>query len=561
MQQAWWKEAVVYQVYPRSFCDGNGDGIGDLKGIASKLDYLRDLGVDVVWLSPVYQSPNDDNGYDISDYRDIMAEFGAMADWEALLAQVHARGMRLIMDLVVNHTSDEHPWFIESRKSKDNPYRDYYIWRPAKADGSLPNNWGSYFSGPAWEYDAATEEYYLHLFSKKQADLNWASKDVRREVKDIVRFWLDKGIDGFRIDVVNQMAKTEGLPDGKTTDMLCDVIGAECHANLPENHALLHELNQDVFSKYDVMTVGEAAFVDPDEGMRYSAPEREELNMVIHFEAMGLDYGEGEKFTRGEYRPKALKEVFSRWQQGLNGRGWNCNYLSSHDQPRHLSRYGDDGAYRYESATMFATMLHTLQGTPFIYQGEELGMSNLPFAGFDELRDVESVNWLKEQREKKDFCEADALARLRHFSRDNARTPMQWTGGKHAGFTEGTPWIGVNPNYPQVNAEVEAKDARSVLSYYRRLTALRHREKLLVYGDFSELLAEHEQVFAYVRSWKGKRALVLLNLTGETAVCALPFAPQGEVVLGNYETPTPLGESMTLQPWEAQVILLHELKD
>lgn len=558
MQKAWWKEAVVYQVYPRSFCDSNGDGVGDLPGIASKLDYFKELGVDVVWLSPVYESPNDDNGYDISNYRDIMAEFGTLADWEALLAGVHARGMRLIMDLVVNHTSDEHPWFVESRGSKDNKYRDYYIWRAAKPDGSLPNNWGSYFSGPAWEYDKATGEYYLHLFSKKQADLNWESPDVRREVKDIVRFWLDKGIDGFRIDVVNQMAKAKGLPDGATEDMLCDVIGTEHHANLPENHAILQELTRDVFSKYDVMTVGESSFVDPEEGARYSAPERGELNMVIQFEAMGLDYGGDEKFSIGRYRPKALKEVFACWQNGLNGRGWNCNYLTSHDQPRHLSRYGDDGTYHFESATMFATLLHTLQGTPFIYQGEELGMTNMPFTSFADFRDVEVKNWLAQQRKRPDFDEAAAMVRLRHFSRDNARTPMQWTHGKNAGFTAGTPWIGVNPNYTHLNAEDEAQDEGSVLSYYKRLTALRHAEELLVYGDFTELLPEDEAVFAYVRSYEGKRALILLNMTGQKAAFALPFAPRGTVKLANVKSPAPLGTKMALSPWEAQVVFLED---
>ena len=556
MQQTWWKEAVIYQVYPRSFCDGNGDGIGDIKGIESKLDYLKKLGVDVVWLSPVYQSPNDDNGYDISDYCAIMAEFGSIADWEELLAQVHARGMRLIMDLVVNHTSDEHPWFIESRSSRDNPRRDYYIWRSAKPDGSLPNNWGSFFSGPAWEYDAATDQYYMHLFSKKQADLNWESPDVRREIKEMIRFWLDKGIDGFRIDVVNQMSKTKGLPDGSTTDMLCDVVGVEHHANLPENHALLRELTADVFSKYDVMTLGEAAFVDPEEGMRYSDPAREELNLVIHFEAMGLDYGGDGKFSIGDYRPLELKKVFSRWQSGLNGRGWNCNYLSSHDQPRHLSRYGDDGQYRFESATMFATLLHTLQGTPIIYQGEELGMTNMPFAGFDDFRDVESKNWWHEQAQRTGFDEQAALARLRHFSRDNARTPMQWTPEENAGFTTGTPWIGINPNYRAVNAATEATDPNSVLCYYRRLTALRRAEKLLVYGDFTDLLPEHEAVFAYLRRLDQQCALVLLNLTGESTCFELPFTPGGEVRLENYANPSPLARQMALQPWEAQVVFL-----
>ena len=558
MEQKWWKEAVVYQVYPRSFCDSDGDGVGDLAGIASKLDYLKELGVDVVWLSPVYESPNDDNGYDISNYRDIMREFGTLADFESLLAGVHARGMRLIMDLVVNHTSDEHPWFIESKKSRDNPYRDYYIWRSAKPDGSLPNNWGSYFSGPAWQYDEATGEYYMHLFSKKQADLNWESPDVRREVKDIIRFWLDKGIDGFRIDVVNQMAKTKGLPDGSTTDMLCDVVGAEHHANLPENHAILQELTRDVFSQYDMMTVGESAFVDPDEGARYSAPERGELNMVIQFEAMGLDYGGDEKFSIGKYRPKALADVFRRWQQGLNGRGWNCNYLTSHDQPRHVSRYGDDSAFHYESATLLATLLHTLQGTPFIYQGEELGMTNMAFRDFSDFRDVESINWLAEQKRRPDYDEAKAMARLSHFSRDNARTPMQWTRGANAGFTTGTPWIPVNPNHTRLNAEDEAKDEGSVLSYYKRLTALRHAEKLLVYGDFTDLLTNDEAVFAYVRAWQGRRALVLLNMTGADAQAVLPFAPRGQLRLTNVKHPAPLAAEMKLSPWEAQVVFLED---
>lgn len=558
MTHTWWKEAVVYQVYPRSFCDSNADGIGDLAGITSKLDYLKELGVTVVWLSPVYKSPNDDNGYDISDYRDIMDEFGTLAQWDHLLEQTHLRGMRLIMDLVVNHTSDEHRWFVESRSGKENPYRDYYIWRPAAEDGSLPNNWGSYFSGTAWEYDQTTSSYYLHLFSRKQADLNWENTKVRGEVYELMRFWLDKGIDGFRMDVVNQMAKATGLPNGTEAGALCDVLGAEHHANLPQNHAYLHEMNREVLSKYDIMTVGEAAFITPETAALYTDPAREELNMCIHFEHMGLDYGGNGKFDIGAYHPIELKKIFTAWQNGLNGCGWNCNYLTSHDQPRQLSRFGDDTRYPFESATMLATLLHTLQGTPFVYQGEELGMTNMPFKSFADYRDVEVKNWLAEQQSRPDYDAELAAKRLYHFSRDNARTPMQWTDGANAGFTDGTPWIGVNPNYKTVNAKSEMANPHSVYHYYKKLIALRHQTPLLVYGDFTDLLPAHENIYAYTRTDADHTILVLLNLTGDTASAALPLATDGgTVLLANTAAPSPLCAQLTLKPYEAQVILLR----
>jgi oligo-1,6-glucosidase len=441
-RKAWWKEAVVYQIYPRSFMDSNGDGIGDLQGILSKLDYLKELGIDVIWLSPVYQSPNDDNGYDISDYRAIQKEFGTMEDFDRLLQEAHARGIKIMLDLVVNHTSDEHPWFVESRSSKDNDKRDFYFWRPGK-DGKEPNNWLSCFSGSAWEYDATTDEYYLHIFSKKQPDLNWDNPRVRKEVYDMMKWWLDKGIDGFRMDVINFISKVDGLPSVEGDGYQW---GGAYFMNGPRIHEYLQEMNREVLSHYDLITVGETPGVTPEQAILYTAEDRKELQMVFQFEHMELDSGPNVKWDLKPWRLHDLKVTMSKWQTALDGKGWNSLYLNNHDQPRMVSRFGDDGKYRVESAKMLATFLHMMQGTPYIYQGEEIGMTNVRFSSIDEYRDIETLNMYREYRERGVPVES-IMESIYAKGRDNARTPMQWNDSENAGFTTGKPWIAVNPNY------------------------------------------------------------------------------------------------------------------
>ena len=550
MEKAWWKEAEVYQVYPRSFCDQNGDGIGDLPGILTKLDYLKDLGVDVLWLSPVYQSPNDDNGYDISDYKKIMKEFGSLEDWDQLLKQTHARGMRLIMDLVVNHTSDEHPWFIESQKSRDNPYRDYYIWRDS-VNGGPPNNWESIFSGSAWQYDPPTDQYYLHLFSKKQPDLNWSNPKVREEIYNLMEFWFTRGIDGFRIDVMNMYAKDMSFPNAPVKNDRPFQKGFKYHVNLPKNHEYLHEMYQRVLSRYDCMTVGEASFTSPQEGIKYTDPSRQELNMIIQFEHMGIDTEGEDKYISGAYRPLDLKRALTRWQYALNGKGWNCNYLSNHDQPRQVSRFGDDKNYRYESACMLGALSHTLQGTPFIYQGEELGMTNIKMERFEDFRDVELLNWLRVHSKLPGFDLHKALERANYISRDHARTPMQWTDSENAGFTSGTPWIKLNPNYRQINAREQLQNPHSVLSFYKKLIALRKNSETLIYGEFEDLLPDHEDIYYYKRALNGEEIYIILNLT-DKLIKMDPYPPKGKVLLSNY-CGKPIWEEGQLHPFEAQI--------
>ena len=441
MNKTWWKESVVYQIYPRSFCDSNGDGIGDLKGIQSKLDYLKELGINVIWMSPVYKSPNDDNGYDISDYQDIMTEFGTMAYFDELLAAAHERGIRIVMDLVVNHTSDEHPWFIESRSSKENPKRDYYIWREP-VDGHEPNNWGSAFSGSAWEWDEKTQMYYLHCFSKKQPDLNWENPKVRDDVFAMMDWWCQKGIDGFRMDVISMISKKEGLPDVPTDGGLYgNCMYGTC--NGPHVHEYLQEMNQKVLSKYDLMTVGECAGVTIEEAKKYANAEGTELNMVFQFEHTSLDSGTMDKWCKKPIPLKELKENLSKWETELEGKAWNSLYFCNHDQPRIVSRLGDDSPL---SAKCIATVLHMMQGTPYVYQGEELGMTNCPFGSIENYMDLESINAYHELTEAGLRQPEELLECIAYKSRDNARTPMQWNSGKNGGFTEGTPWIMVNPN-------------------------------------------------------------------------------------------------------------------
>lgn len=548
MNRTWWKEAVIYQIYPRSFMDSNGDGIGDLQGIISRLDYLKYLGIDVIWLSPVYKSPNDDNGYDISDYQDIMDEFGTMKDFDELLAAAHARGIKIVMDLVVNHTSDEHKWFMESRKSKENAYRDYYIWREGKDAQTPPNNWGSCFGGSAWQYDETTDMYYLHLFSKKQPDLNWDNPNVRKEVFDMMTWWCDKGIDGFRMDVISMISKTKEMPDGKDGD-----FGPYC-IHGPNVHKYLQEMNEKVLSKYDIMTVGETSGVTTGLAQQYAGEDAHELNMVFQFEHVEGD-GKYGKWTDEKIPLVTLKRTLSRWQTELYGKAWNSLFWDNHDQPRAVSRFGDDRPmYREVSAKMLATCLHMLQGTPYIYQGEELGMTNYPFQSPDDFRDIESINAYRE------WCSEGKLSHevfwpcIIFKSRDNARTPVQWDDSPQAGFTAGTPWIAVNPNYTTINAKAETADFNSVFHYYKKLIALRKENPIMVYGKYEALMEDNEQLFVYTRTMDNEKLLVVCSFCDHETKFTIPAEFVGtSCLISNIENVYDKAE-MTLRPYEAFVL-------
>jgi glycosidase len=566
LDHTWWREAVVYQVYPRSFNDSDGDGVGDLPGIVEKLDYLDDLGVDVVWLNPVYESPNVDGGYDIADYRSIMDEFGTMADWEALLEGLHARDMRLIMDLVVNHTSDEHEWFHRSRQ-EDDPHDDYYMWEAGDPDHP-PNNWESGFGGSAWEYDEERGEWYLHLFDERQPDLDWDNPAVRDEVFEMMEWWLEKGIDGFRMDVINLISKPDSLPDG---DPDGGWVGGEHFMNGPRVHEYVSEMYDRVLADEDVMTVGECIGVDVDEAAEYVLPDGDGLSMVFHFDHVTLDFDdEAGWYEVAPIDLRELKSVFSRWQDGLSGRGWNSLYMSNHDWPRMVSRFGNDDEYRRESAKLLGTLLHTLQGTPYVFQGEELGMTNYPFESLEEIQDADARNRLElmfEEGDAEDFEDVKELIRYR--CRDNARTPMQWTDGEHAGFTEGEPWLPVNPNHESINVAAERDDDESVFNYYRDLIALRDEYDVVVYGEYGLLLPDHEDLWVYTRTLETdtgtEQLLVTLNFSETTTHCSLPEhaavdpdADDGPTVLvANYpdvEAGDELGVSaVELRPWEARV--------
>lgn len=551
MEKAWWKEAVVYQIYPRSFMDSNGDGIGDINGITSRLDYLKELGVDVLWLSPVYQSPNDDNGYDISDYQAIMEEFGTMEDFDRMLEGIHARGMKLVMDLVVNHTSDEHPWFVESRKSKDNPYRDYYIWREGK-DGKEPNNWGSCFSGSAWEYDKTTDMYYLHLFSKKQPDLNWDNPKVRDEVFQMMNWWCEKGIDGFRMDVISLISKKPGLPDGYQAPGA--LYGDSGCANGPHVHEYLQEMNQKVLSHYDLMTVGECAGVTIEEAKKYANADGRELSMVFQFEHVEANGPMG-KWTDERVQLKDFKTTMSKWQTELEGKAWNSLFLGNHDQARSVSRFGNDAPeYRAVSAKMLVTCLHMMQGTPYVYQGEELGMTNCPFPTLEDLRDIESINAFHELTEAGKVNPEDMMRYIRLRGRDNARTPMQWDDIANAGFTTGTPWIMVNPNYTEINAKTEMEDPDSVFRYYQKIIGLRKKEKVMVYGTYQLLDPDNEKLYVYTRTLDNEKLLVICNFTEEEETYSVPEEfSKGEVLISSYHREKAEKEIM-LKPYEALVL-------
>lgn len=554
MEKRWWKESVVYQIYPRSFCDSNGDGIGDLNGITGKLDYLKELGIDVIWLSPVYKSPNDDNGYDISDYQAIMDEFGTMEDFDRMLATAHEKGIKIMMDLVVNHTSDEHKWFIESRKSTDNPYRDYYIWRPAKEDGSLPNNWGSCFSGPAWEYDKTTDMYFLHLFSKKQPDLNWDNPAVRQDVFDMMNWWLKKGVDGFRMDVISLISKEPGLPDKEPG--INGYATFNVSANGPHVHEYLQEMRQKALNNADTITVGECSGVTLEEAKKYARSDEKELNMVFQFEHMDVDSDEkAGKWTTRKMDLRNLKKILTRWQKGLQDIAWNSLYWENHDQPRSVSRFGNDSdEYREISAKMLATCIHMMQGTPYVYQGEELGMTNCPFNTLDNFRDLESINAFHELTEQGKMTEEDMMAAIGYKGRDNARTPMQWDDSTYAGFSTANPWIMVNPNYTKINAKDQINREDSVFKYYQKLIKLRHESELIVYGTYDLILDDDKDIYAYIRTLGDEKLIVYCNFSENTREVELPEEfTNGKVLISNY-IDAKVNHKITLRPYEAIVI-------
>ncbi len=550
IKKTWWKESVIYQIYPRSFNDSNGDGIGDLQGIIEKLDYLKDLGVDVIWLSPVYKSPNDDNGYDISDYQDIMDEFGTMADFDALLAGMKERNIKLIMDLVVNHSSDEHNWFQEARKSKDNPYRDYYIWKSPK-DGKEPNNWKSFFSGPAWEYDEATGEYYLHLFSKKQPDLNWENPALRQEVYKMMRFWLDKGVSGFRMDVIPFISKD---PEYKDFDYASLTGGlSEAYANGPRLHEFLQEMNREVMSQYDVFSVGEAPGVTPEIVNLYVGEDRKELDMIFHFQHLKIDRDKNNIWKAIDYPLSQFKDIFEKWDNALGYSGWGTIYLGNHDTPRIVSHFGDDDQYRNESAKMLATLMFTLRGTVDIYQGDEFGMTNVAYQSIDDYDDIQTKNAYREKVIEGGEDEVAFIKALNQFSRDNARTPVQWNGTDQAGFTTGTPWLKVNPNYAEINAEASIQNPNSILNYYKKMIQLRKDNPMLVYGECEILDKENDHVYAYIRSDEQSKMLVVLSFSESNIAFTLPESYNKEIVISNYDEIPDEEATLNLRPFEARV--------
>jgi len=545
----WWKEAVVYQVYPRSFKDSNGDGIGDLRGITSELDYIQRLGVDVIWLSPHYDSPNADNGYDIRDYRKVMTEFGTMADFDELLKGVKQRNMKLVLDLVVNHSSDEHAWFVESRKSKDNPYRNYYIWRPAK-NGREPNNWTSFFSGPAWKLDPATGEYYLHLFAEKQPDLNWDNPKVRHEVYDLMKFWLDKGVDGFRMDVIPFVSKDQTFPDFPANFK----GGPEyIYAAGPHMHEYLQEMNREVLSKYDVMTVGEAFGITLQQTPLLVDERRHELNMIFNFDAVRLNR-QNDRWR--DWMLPELKAIYTKQDRALDAHSWNTVFLSNHDNPRMVSVFGDDSAaYRVPSAKVLATMLFTLKGTPFVYQGDELGMTNYPFKAIEDFDDIAVKNAWKEYVLAQRVSAEEFLANMRKTGRDNARTPMQWNNSPNAGFTTAPkPWLAVNPNYPEVNAQQEAADPDSIYHYYQHMIDLRKKTPALIYGAYKDLDPANPRVFAYTRTLDKDAYLIVLNFSHDPISYPIPGGVKvGQLQISNLGRAEENTAALHLKAWEARI--------
>lgn len=563
MKQPWWKKAVVYQIYPKSFYDTQGNGVGDISGIIEKLDYLKELGVDVIWLTPIYQSPQRDNGYDISDYYNIYEQYGTMEDFNRLVEETHKRGIKIIMDIVVNHTSTEHEWFKQAASSKDNPYRDFYIWRDGKQNGSEPTNWESKFGGSAWEYDEKTGQYYLHLFDVTQADLNWESQELREKVYEMMKYWFEKGVDGFRLDVINLISKDQRFPDDDGS--LPPGDGRQFYTDGPRVHEFLQEVNREVFSKYDAMTVGEMSSTTIDHCIQYSNPERNELSMTFNFHHLKVDYPNGEKWTVADFDFLALKRILSTWQVEMNkGGGWNALFWCNHDQPRVVSRYGNDGEYHTESAKMLATSMHMMQGTPYIYQGEEIGMTNPKFDRIEDYRDVESLNIYKIKQEE-GMCEEEILAILKQKSRDNSRTPVQWNNQPNAGFTDGTPWIPVAANYPQINVENALKDQDSVFYHYQKLIQLRKQYEIITDGNYQLILADHPEIFAFVRNAHNEKLLVINNYYGSETTFELPCEVDvegynGEILLSNYPDSSPNAAKITLRPYESIAYHLKKIQ-
>ncbi|WP_421333894.1 alpha,alpha-phosphotrehalase [Aeromonas sp. 603607] len=551
-QTPWWQSAVIYQIYPKSFQDSAARGTGDLKGIMARLDYLKTLGVDALWLTPVYVSPQVDNGYDIADYLAIDPAYGNMADFEALLAAAHARDIRIVMDIVVNHTSTEHAWFKSALGDKNSPYRDYYIWRDP-VDGGVPNNWQSKFGGSAWELDSATGQYYLHLFAREQADLNWENPAVRAEVKNIIHFWAKKGVDGFRLDVINLISKDQTFPNDDIGD------GRRFYTDGPRIHEFLQDVSCDVFAPVGAMTVGEMSSTSLEHCQRYGALDGSELSMVFNFHHLKVDYPNGDKWTKAPFDFLELKRIFNHWQSGMHGKGWSALFWCNHDQPRIVSRFGDEGEHRVVAAKMLASTLHGLQGTPYIYQGEEIGMTNPGYQRIDDYQDVESRN-IFAIKQAEGMSEAEILAILAAKSRDNSRTPMQWSAAANAGFTQGTPWLKPAANYPEINAEAALADQHSVFWHYRDLIALRKAHPIFTQGDYQELLTGHPQIWAYARRANGQTLLVVSNFYGEPVEFTLPAelqSGQGRLLLGNYPDSPAQPQSGMLRPYESLIWLME----
>ncbi|MED4694231.1 alpha-glucosidase [Peribacillus frigoritolerans] len=546
MNKTWWKEAVCYQIYPRSFMDSNGDGVGDIKGLISKLDYLQELGIDVIWICPFYKSPNADNGYDISDYQAVSDEFGSIEDIDLLLKDVHGRGMKVILDLVLNHTSDEHPWFVESSSSRDNPKRDWYIWRDGQ-DGREPNNWESIFSGSAWKFDERTNQYYLHLFAEKQPDLNWKNTDVRKALYEMVNWWLDKGIDGFRIDAITHIHKREGLPDMPNPYWHQYVPAFEMHTNQDGILDYLQELKEETFSKYDIMTVGEANGVRIEQAEEWVGESNGKFNMIFQFEHLGL-------WNRGQNHAvdvQGLKRTMTKWQKGLKNKGWNALFFENHDQPRSVSTWGNDHQYWLESAKMIGALYFFMQGTPFIYQGQEIGMTNVQFDSIDDYDDVGMKNFYRIETSK-GRPHDEIMNIIWHSGRDNSRTPMQWNDLENGGFTHGTPWMRVNPNYRAINVEQQKNDPSSIYHFYKKMIELRKKHEVLVYGEYELLWEDHPELYIYTRSMNGNSVMVVCNFSMNHHQIDLSYWGEMELLLANYED-CPEVSLIDLRPYETRI--------
>ncbi|MEZ9361223.1 alpha,alpha-phosphotrehalase [Vibrio cyclitrophicus] len=553
--ESWWKTATIYQIYPKSFCDSGSKGTGDIKGIISKLDYLKHLNVDAIWLTPVYASPMIDNGYDISDYYAINPQFGTMEDFDLLLAEAHQRGIRIVMDIVVNHTSTEHAWFQSALGDKNSPYRDYYIWKDP-VNGQAPTNWQSKFGGNAWEMDEATGQYFLHLFAKEQADLNWENPVVREEVKDVISFWAEKGVDGFRLDVINLISKQQDFPNDDIGD------GRRFYTDGPRVHEYLKEISEAVFQKYGSVTVGEMSSTTLEHCQQYSNVDNSELSMVFNFHHLKVDYTNGEKWTNAPFDFLQLKSIFNHWQTGLNGKGWGALFWCNHDQPRVVSRLGNDQQYRVESAKMLAASVHMMQGTPYIYQGEEIGMTNPGYTEISQYRDVESTNMYDIMVNRDGVAHEDMMAILAQKSRDNSRTPMQWNDKTYAGFSQAQPWLDVANNYIEINAEQALEDKDSVFYFYKNLIELRKQVPVITGGSYQDLLPEHPSIFAYVRESDSQTLVCLNNYYGEEAECVLPERFEmlkAESLLSNYQVSESLAAShhQVLRPYETRILLIE----